>query len=70
MSNDFIRFLVSQFDVGEIIDCRKIEGYEEMRIQQLQMSKILGGITVILVCGNAHEGLLVFDVKSQSLLYK
>ncbi|XP_067950394.1 NACHT and WD repeat domain-containing protein 2-like [Watersipora subatra] len=62
-------FSLSQFDVGEIIDCRQIAGYEEMVIQALQVDNV-HDVTAIFVHGNAHDGLLVFDIASQTLLYK
>lgn len=66
---------MSNFDVGEIIDCRQIKGCEEFTIQALAMDKLAviapqQNLTLILVHGNAHDGLLAFDISTQELIFK
>ena len=64
--------LVQQFDIKEVIDCRKVQGCEEMEIQALSVIRLFDAKdkTVILVHGNAHDGMLVYEVKTQNLLFR
>ena len=63
---------VQQFDIKEVIDCRKVQGCEEMEIQALSVIRLFDAKdkTVILVHGNAHDGMLVYEVKTQNLLFR
>ncbi|XP_067951033.1 uncharacterized protein [Watersipora subatra] len=61
-------FSLSQFS-WQIIDCRRFDGCKEMVIQALQVDEFYD-VTAIFVHGNAHNGLLVFDITSMELLYR
>ena len=63
---------MTQFDISEIIDCRQTQGCEEMEIQALQMTRLFEEKekVVIMVHGNAHDGMLVYEAKTQNLLFR
>jgi len=54
-----------------MIDCRKTAGCEEMSIKGITVFQGKDqSLTFIAVCGNAQDGLLIYDLSTQTLIHR
>lgn len=67
--------LVSEMNASDVIDCRRVEGCENMSIQSLTVTALKSTHSTtnplyILVCGRAYEGLLIYSLKTKDLIHR